>query len=609
MKNLEKNFSHTIIMNSEHAIDECCSSFWRSLQNDYLRFKENLKSEDDEYKNLLNDNKIKGNSKIKDNVIFTPEKISIRSPLTILNAPWGTGKSFFIEYLCKMFITGKVKLEHIKKIIVIDAWKYSTSECIPDELVAELFANLTNKMTREAKEKTLLVARFFYNTVARPWINRFAGIELDKVNEPNKDFCKITNDIRGIIKDPTLIVLDNIERIGKNSWEIIKAIQKLTIIDNLIFLLPMNKDKLNNSYGNQCGEWSIEKYITIPLYNFEQDYKGVLRKYNFKENIIEILDSMLNVQIDGEQLTVRELDNILSKKNYLSGFDKNKYEGLFLFSKIWKPNEFLNNCITKDIDLFRKSLSKVCESYEDISNFLLKEWISIFEKMSFLDIFKSEEEINKFNTMKKEWFTEYGFYASFGYDWIAEWNNFIENLLNISKSIKTEKDKTDKELKLIIDLIKKDKEELQREISRVADLQKSISDYNEGLIVHNVDTNKEYAANKTELDTQTKSIEVISGNINNLDHKYQELSKLTETCKELLEGENSIKNKVIIFKEKIDAYTQVLTPLEKDGDFMVLLNSHVNVKDEYTKNGKNFDFFSDATIEMVIKIIIQKYFK
>lgn len=60
-----------------------------------------------------------------------------------------------------MFITGKVKLEHIKKIIVIDAWKYSTSECIPDELVAELFANLTNKMTREAKEKTLLVARFF----------------------------------------------------------------------------------------------------------------------------------------------------------------------------------------------------------------------------------------------------------------------------------------------------------------------------------------------------------------------------------------------------------------------------------------------------------------
>ena len=82
------------------------------------------------------------------------------------------------------------------------------------------------------------------------------------------------------------MIVDNVERIGKEAWEIIKIVQKLTSISGFIFLLPMNAYAINNVISrNDNVECQIEKYIDIPMYIFQQNYTCILENYGIKKNM------------------------------------------------------------------------------------------------------------------------------------------------------------------------------------------------------------------------------------------------------------------------------------------------------------------------------------
>lgn len=67
-----------------------------------------------------------------------------------------------------------------------------------------------------------------------------------KINKREKYLKKLNK----LIDKPVLVILDNIERIRKDSWEIIKTLQKLAELDNFIFLLSLKIKKVKWSFSN-----------------------------------------------------------------------------------------------------------------------------------------------------------------------------------------------------------------------------------------------------------------------------------------------------------------------------------------------------------------------
>lgn len=359
MNEYEIKFSHEISIDQKNIKDEC-EKFLRTLIDDTKKFKENHDKYKNDYKQI----------KKSENVIYTPENVLNSSPVTLIDAKWGSGKTYFIEQLCAFISNESIKLDYIDKIIIIDVWKYSSSSLIPNDFVSYLIEKLASGYKKRRLITNSLIS--VINAVPLNMANKVlcTNIKIKKIKEPSIDKCiKILNKH---ISKPILIVLDNIERIGSNWWDIIKIIQKLVVLDNFIFVLPVFKDKLELSNGS---EWSIDKYITMPSYKLKNNYCGVLNNY-FDEEYLEILNNILNKTINNEQLNLRQLDNVLKNKDIKTNFI-NKYDVLLWFKNIWNPKEYIGNnfvntienILSKDID---DKLSHICinivKIYAEISS-------------------------------------------------------------------------------------------------------------------------------------------------------------------------------------------------------------------------------------------------
>jgi len=81
---------HKIIIEADdNDLIKPCKKFIRDLENEYSNFEKELN------KNIEKWNKVGYLN--HPNIIFTPEDISIKSPLTIIDAPWGAGKTFLLK--------------------------------------------------------------------------------------------------------------------------------------------------------------------------------------------------------------------------------------------------------------------------------------------------------------------------------------------------------------------------------------------------------------------------------------------------------------------------------------------------------------------------------
>ena len=368
---IPKGFEEDLIVSDPKDVDmiEISNKFLKTLEIEYSKFKKKISEKEKENNKYLNHN----------NFIFTPEDLNKNSPTTIINAPWGTGKTYFIEKFLKNFIDKKITSDVFQSIIIVDAWKHSTHDNIPNELINEILNNLFG--TLDSKEKAKTKTKELFEKSSKFILNSFINAVKEKTyldfnnNETKNQNEKALNEVSQKIK-PTIIFIDNIERIGPNSWEIMKGLIKLSKIDNLLIVLPMNIRMLDNkSISN--NEYSIEKYIDITYFNFRQDYYSIFSEQEISEEEKEILVKMFNYQNNGRNLTLREVIQRLRSKNINS--IKNPYKKYFHINKnIWESEEAFKPYIISNIEEYVNILDEININYQD----LIDKTIEIFQSIS-----------------------------------------------------------------------------------------------------------------------------------------------------------------------------------------------------------------------------------
>lgn len=523
-KYIEK-FSRNIVINTSNLKNQC-DYFINHLEKKAKKYAENIKKESDEFNKLYKKNK---------KIIFTPENLLNVSPITILDAPWGAGKTFFIESLCKYVLKDEIKLNYIKKIIVIDSWKYSISNVIPTDFIFYLVEKLAS--TLKLKDDITKLFINFLNSSAVSMFNKFTGtsFKIKDKNLENIHIDDVIDKLNDCIKEPILIIVDNIERIGENGWEILKTIQRLAMLNNLIFVLPMNKDKLvKEKLGN--SEWKIEKYINIPFYIFKQDYIGVLKKYNIRDDLVGIFNYLLTQQIDGECLSIRELDKILSEENIDENFE-NKYKGLIYFNEIWSQEDESKKFIIDDIELFLNIINEI------------KGCIDLFN-----DMFQKNEYHNIVDQVYKHAKVEIENYIPIGYvDWFKniqtnikkinyywssvevikeiDFQKLINDELGIQNSFSSKIKENEKEIEKIEASIKKLKEFIDKyELDQVRKTSANNKKYSKSLEELPIHENSLIQWNR-ENDSFKKEIEIKQSNIEEINQLINDFKKFEkDTC-------------------------------------------------------------------------------
>lgn len=139
-----------ILISQTGDLKETCQSFLTELDSLYSKYLSRMETIEQEWE-VEFDN---GNF---DNAYFYPEKLSIKSPLTIIDAPWGTGKTYFIETLAKFFINKETDKEQfkIKNIVIIDTWQHVNSDNVPNDIARKLANVLTKFLNFSEKSKIL----------------------------------------------------------------------------------------------------------------------------------------------------------------------------------------------------------------------------------------------------------------------------------------------------------------------------------------------------------------------------------------------------------------------------------------------------------------------
>ena len=453
------------ILITNNNLQAKCQEFINQLWESYSDYKTSLDKEKKAWQEVL---------KAK-TVFIEPEKLTARSPLTILDAPWGSGKTYFIEHLAKLFVLFEETTDSKKKklnkkgfvnLVVIDTWKFINSDVIVFDVVKKIYliiCQLITKTNQKVSKKIwtklawlfcsfIPVALLVTNAALKLYFQDFPDFsgELLAINEAvqNKkkekqkelDEIKYDQAIAEISKqlDPTIVVFDNVERMGNQAWEIIKTIQKLAVFANFVFVLPMNKSKLTlgQAIDQENHEAVIDKYLTLGIYfELKQDYFGLLEKLKLPNEYIEMVDEILNDEINGFKLSIRTLENALKANCVIKEFEINKYCGLQSLKRIW-PSKKIDQLIFNDVQDFKNKLEEInCGFLNDEENNYL--WNNFKENFKILidfpsDLIKIYSNLTKIKSalIKEEVKKNYDQFTKFIESKNYFFNNFDDDLIN-----------------------------------------------------------------------------------------------------------------------------------------------------------------------------------
>lgn len=388
---------------------------------------------------LLNEWNSNDNNKFN-NVYVYPECQFIKSPMTILDGEWGSGKTHFIEEIAKNWNSNSMKENRnpFQNFISIDVWKFCSSENIVDDITNQIFYCLINSfdfVDDKKNKKNIKLLIYFFKKVLHASIPiadlllniclpnnlfskqlhkiyTFLEKSLKKTDQKKFDDPKILKNINENIKH-TIIVFDNVERMGVHSWEIIKTIQKLSFFDKLLFILPINKKQLkfgNDIVDESKNECSIDKFITLGTYfELKTDYFHLMKELGFDNETAKLIDYIFRIKSD-KTITLRTVKKTFISKNIKKHFDTNKYEGLKEIINIWKMNnnvmEYAIRCDLKEIKNYLNNLTKNFQDMNDLKKYNVL--IDFFTNKTY-NIFSENDK--KFKLFKE--------------NFIEIWNNFI----------------------------------------------------------------------------------------------------------------------------------------------------------------------------------------
>lgn len=568
--------SEEILISNNTVFKDKVEEFLFNLNNKYMEFKNKLNNANEIWNNFKKENVYK-------NVYIEPEQISIKSPTTILNAPWGTGKTYFIEQIALNWNNNEIKDKRgkFKNFIVIDTWKFTTFPNITVAIIKNIYIilceilNINNKEDKKnyfRKIKNVLKKMFFNSPKILGLLGEYyfpnsgllnLGIltsdmlnEMSQIwnenNEDNKDsdenFLEELEEINKNI-EPTIIVFDNIERMGIHSWEIIKTIQQLSIFDNLLFLLPINKTQL--SFGNNVeyekkNESAIDKYITLGIYfNLKQDYLGILNELKFNDDDAQLINQILNVQINGYNLSIRLVEHAFSNNKIKKSFDINKYEGLKQIKNIWNA-DIIRKIIENDIEELEENYiclsslfgDKEKMNYDAIENIL--EFLIENEDDEYLELKNANNNfVDEFNEIKDKFIDwDDNFLMYIDHNWLEEWQKFINNLKNLKEHLIMKNNEFDKNIssnnKKIVK-IQNNNEKINESIDKNTNKLNILIDKKSSQGAEPNESNKQVSLENL-ISTEKNDFKNNQNLINDLNKENDELNNLKNQINELTNG-------------------------------------------------------------------------
>lgn len=294
-----------IIEANDKELLNATTNFVRDIEKEFVKFNKKLALSEEKWKDI----------KSKD-FIFTPEEISKKSPLTIINALWGTGKTYFVESMMKHFIKGNIKSEVFKRCYIIDAWKFSNSENVSIEFAVELSKHLleSSEKLKNAEKKDLfkkIVSSIVPSSISISIPTPIGVIDMSKDLELKGDDAKKVDKTWKHIKnnsEPTIIIIDNIERLGKHSWDLLKTLLRLQEFNNFLLILTTNLKGFNGD-DVTSGEYPIEKYVDFYRYDMQQGYTKFLSSIFDDNRIVSELNSIFINPGKNNKMSIRELQS------------------------------------------------------------------------------------------------------------------------------------------------------------------------------------------------------------------------------------------------------------------------------------------------------------
>lgn len=294
--NIELN-KINIKIDHENDINLIFKKFLFDLEKCDFTFLENKKKMELEFEKF----------KIKlDKENFLPESLISESPITILSGGWGTGKTFFIEEIKKAFYLDEITSDIFEKILIINLFNFYGSDNFDKEVIYYILNEISSVIKNKlVKDKIKKISRNLFSIFAPKLVINFWSKNNKNINQDIKSFKKCLD------KHPlpkTIIFLDNFERIGSDCWNIIKLIKVIFNFKNLFFIIVTDLDKLNKSNVG-LGEFPIEKFINTTYFEFEENFKLLLKSLGVKNSYINTFNDLFSYKINNKLLTQRQIES------------------------------------------------------------------------------------------------------------------------------------------------------------------------------------------------------------------------------------------------------------------------------------------------------------
>lgn len=404
---MNENFNKiNLTINNDDSDIKTYQYFLDTLYQEYNKFVSNKKIITKEWEEINKDLKELDGK-------FIPEELYYNSPKTIIDAPWGVGKTYFMEQLVKNIHNGKLDFSNFSRIYKIDAIQFFDGENGTSGIY-DFFVKKILKIDNVDSKKI----RKWFNSHSHEFSIGIGGllsfsykISDKKQENKNEDFFKVIEKYDEIIlsleNKPMIIFIDNIERIENDYWLIIREIHRFSRLQNMIIIFNINSKALKDK--NENREWSMTKFIDIVGFTLETGLKKIT-----DDNMIiidETKDKIFKSMIDYSKITAtnREYKNILifHNENYHNNMKKE-------FNSIYNALSFMNST-------FGSNVIKISDHFKDAFNLSIEKLNMIYNNFLYVVTQKSSlnngtflqwDEVSdeKFNEIRKFYGIYYAYY-------------------------------------------------------------------------------------------------------------------------------------------------------------------------------------------------------
>lgn len=364
-----------------------------------------------------------------------------------LDAPWGSGKTKFIDFMCEEFDSENRKIKDV--FIVYNAWENDYTDDPFLSLMSDFFSQIKNKQYVGEDELKGLMAKTFsaskvigkgvfrgliknflesdevenlsdelnnivnntVETTSNKLINK-AFKDIDNTKKTRKQFTQeLEKTVQKILeektKDKFIIIIDELDRCKPTfAIELLENIKHLFEIKEIVFFIAIDKTQLAESIKSVYGSgFDAETYlhrffdfeVHLPKKNILEHFKIIIDNKLGEDSYNYYCEDYINDAIKLFDITIRDFERIISETLLLKNLNNIYYPKICILLLIFKNKykkvyDFFVMNKTLHYDSIRSRIEQFDNSQE-LSSFLIrKEKILAIEKSHVTSGAKLKEE-------------------------------------------------------------------------------------------------------------------------------------------------------------------------------------------------------------------------